>query len=271
MMFVMVSAGHAIGKECVDTRGGSSVYYEETSGKIRILLETAIKKIYRVLFVCALCAVMLSCSSKKLIRQRLDNLAGKEKITVVLVGNSFTGLAWLSDTNSGFTRSIKPELENVFSAKVSLINSSIFDDTFIAVTRRVQEDILSYRPDIVFIMLGWYDANFSGISIEAFRGHVQQLLDTLEAEGIFAVLLTAHGSRDVKSEYDSSVQRLKQFNEIVIWEAGHHNFPAIGVFERMERMRISSREEYRSLFFDSNTINDTGRTFVMKYVLNYFK
>lgn len=215
--------------------------------------------------------VLLSCMTKqRLIREKFRSLNEKEHVSVVLLGNSLSGRRWLSETNSVQGNYLKEHLgELLGSSKISIINSSTPDDTFNSTKRRVQEDVLSYRPDIVILMIGLLDSYLPGLSDDTFRMQVKDLFDILHKHNTFVIVLTAVGFRDVMPGYDSRLDRLSQFNEIIIWEAGSHNFPVIDAGGYLDRLRIWNPKEYRSMFLDEFLLNEKGQEYIMEYVIKH--
>ncbi len=216
--------------------------------------------------------VFSSCMTRKrLIREKFRSLEGKEDVTVVIMGNSLYGIRWLSETNSVQGNFLKKELNDIIDSRISIINTSLPDDTVSSAKRRVQADILSYRPDIVLLMLGFMDANRAGLSKVTYREQLKELYGILKKHDVFVIVLTTTGLRDTNTAYDSRVERLAEFNEITIWEAGHHNFPVIDVATYMDRMRISANDKYRSMFGNDFILNDKGQEYIMAYVIKLIR
>jgi len=214
-------------------------------------------------FILSLC----SCAQRRLIRDRFRNLEGKEEIVVILIGNSFYETRWKAETDSYLRNYLKRELGRIFSGRLSIINSSRPDDTVHSLRLRVQADVLSYRPDLVFLMIGLFDSNTTAMSTTTYREQIKELFGILRKHDIFVIVLSAVGFKDATSIYDSRMERLGEFNEVTAWEAGHHGFPVIDVAEYVERLRLTDTEEYQSLFKDNMRLNEKGQKFVIDYVM----
>jgi len=65
------------------------------------------------------------------------------------------------------------------------------------------------------------------------------------------------------------MERLKKYNEIILWEAGHHEFAVIDVGEYFERLRVSNFDEYYTLFLNELMLNQKGKEYVFDYVFDY--
>ena len=226
------------------------------------------KKHLITLLLLAFFVLCFSCvTTNKLIRNKLQSLGGREDISVVLCGNPFFGDKWKADTVLSHSGYFSYELEKLLESRISLINSSLPADTFLDTKKRAQVDILSFRPDIVFIMLGFVEANLMSISETTFRAHVKELFDILQENKTFTIVLTASGQREDISRNEMRTDRLNRFNEIILWEAGNHNFPVLDVAEYMERLRTTALEEYNSLFMDEYQYNEKGQKYIVDYIL----
>jgi len=219
------------------------------------------------LFLSFLVLFFSSCAQRRLIRERFRNLEGKEEIVVVIIGNSFYETRWKAETDSYLRNYLKQELGRIFTGRLSIINSSRPDDTVHSLRLRVQADVLSYRPDLVFLMIGLFDSNTTAMSTTTYREQIKELFGVLKKHDVFVIVLSAVGFRDATSIYDSRMERLEEFNEVTVWEAGHHGFPVIDVAGYVERLRLTDTEEYQSLFKDNMRLNEKGQKFVIDYVV----
>jgi hypothetical protein len=116
---------------------------------------------YRIFFPALICfAVLFSCwkSDYSRISDTFSLLKGKREVTVVMVGDS---IAEMTAPGAGdtFASRLKPKLAEFLDTRISLINSSRPNQTYDQARRFYQEDILSFRPDVVFVMLGLVDSN----------------------------------------------------------------------------------------------------------------
>jgi len=229
----------------------------------------------RIFTVCLTVYVVLfvaGCMTKKgLIRDHFRNLEGKEHLTVVILGNAFFEPRWQADTNSFLRDYLKREFRDLTDAEVSIINSSLPEDTFADVRRRVDMDIISYRPDLVIMMLGLFDSNRLGLSETTFREQLKELYGILAEHDIFVVVLTTIGFRDAVMLVDDRISRLREFNEMIMWEAGHQGFPVIDIGNRIDHLRETNPDEYQSLFKDQILLNEKGYEYIFSYVMKQFR
>lgn len=226
------------------------------------------KRYLIVLFAAALLVVSSGCTSnRRLIGDRLRAVEGNEKFTVVLIGNSFYETQWRAMTDSHIRQFLKRELSTFIDADISVINSSRAEDAVSDIMRRIQPDVLSFRPSIVLLMIGQFDSNRAGLTEETYREQVKNLFAYCVEHDLFPIVLTPVAYRDAVQMRNELVERLKMFNEITMFEAGHHGFPVIDTFAYVDHLRETNPEEYRSLFKDQIVFSDKGCDYVLSYVV----
>ncbi|MCE5250333.1 SGNH/GDSL hydrolase family protein [bacterium] len=216
---------------------------------------------------CSVCLFFSCQGSRALIREKFETLRNRQEITVVVFGDSISGGRWFSETGTSYASFMKPMMEDVLGCKVSMINSSVADDTYKNAIRRIQEDILSFRPDVVFVMLGFVDSTTSGLYQQVFKKQVEDFMKNLQEHKIFAVILTSTGFRDIENTKDFRYMRLKEFNDIVTYAAALYHYPSIDVCAHMEKVFKTKPDEYRSMFSDPVHLNEKGQIFVAEYIM----
>ncbi|HDY87928.1 MAG TPA: SGNH/GDSL hydrolase family protein, partial [bacterium] len=134
----------------------------------------------------------------------------------------------------------------------------------------IQEDILSFRPDITFIMLGIVDTFTTGLMLSTHRKNIDNFYSILKKDGVFVIILTSTGIRNIRDRNDPRAIRLQEFNDIVRDYARYYRYPVIDVARYMEKLMLSKPDEYRSLFSDSVMLNDKGKKYIAEYIYQRF-
>ncbi len=239
-----------------------------------IIMMMKIIEMKRHIAAVALAAIVVlqtGCAARyDVIRRELNNLAGKENVNVVLVGHAFFSTRWLQETNTPYIQLLKTELSDMLDTTISVVNTSMPGDTVNNVLRRAQQDILSYRPDIVIINLGLFDSIIPAMTKDTYRVQIRDLLTLLKKNGIFVVAVSSTGYKDILQEYDSRLLKLREFNEILLWEAGNLQFPVITIGGHFRHLRNTDLEKYNSMFDDGFRLSDRGRMYIMERILGHF-
>ncbi len=218
--------------------------------------------------IVALLFLIPSCSNR-ILSQRLRALPGKDIFTVVLYGPPLTGGRWIGDTGSAINRRFAGELGDLLGGKVGVINNSDPEATYSTAITHFGELFASYRPDIVILMLGSRDARMTGITSDAYRLYVKELMALFDEHGIFVVVLTGVGYQSFKGGYDRRIERLTEYNQLTIWEAP--NVPVLDVASKMERIRETAPEDFRAMFESEYVLSEEGKQYVFDFLLARFR
>jgi len=221
-------------------------------------------KIY-YLFLCAF--FFMSCQSEELLREQFLSLKGRDELTFIVFGDSISGARGFSETGTSYGSFMKPMLAELLDSRISMIHACKQDDTYKTAIRRIQEDILSYRPDVVFVMLGFADASTRGLIEPIFKKQISIFLEELQDRNVFVIILTTPGFRDILPKGDTGYERLKVFNEMITYSAALHDYPSIDVLSHLDKIWKSDKDEYRSMFSDSVHLNEKGQKYVADYIV----
>ena len=226
---------------------------------------------YLWIFILFLCVLIYSCVTRNaILREHLHSLKSKDEVVVIVFGDSISGGGGLSGTGSSYGSFLKPMLGELFTSRISLLNTSREDESYRFAHRRIQEDILSYRPDIVFVMLGIVDAFTPGLLLSTHKNNVTNFYSILKKEGVFVIVLTTTWLRNINSRDDPRAQRLNEFNDTIRDYARYYQYPVIDVARYMEKLMLTKHDIYRSMFSDSVLLNDKGKKFVADYIYQRF-
>ncbi len=210
--------------------------------------------------------LLFSClTTKKMLQMHFQSLRNKDEIIVVIFGDSISG-GGFSGVGASYGSLLKPKLRDLFKSRISMLISSRPDESYETGYRNIQADILSYRPDIVFVMLGYVDTfNRPGL-FSTHKENINNFYSILKESGTFVIVLTTPGFRDFKSENDQNAERLEEFNNIVMNAARYYHYPFIDVARYLNDVRLTNPDEYRSLFSDSINFNEKGMQYIADHI-----
>lgn len=214
-----------------------------------------------------ICLAVFSCFNDDYLRfqSAFRSFEGKKDVTVVIVGDSMSSPEY-STTGTTYATFLKPKLEKLLGARVSMINSARPGDTIDKISRRIQEDIQSYRPDVVFVMLGMDDSTLPNMYEMNYEEAVGNYFKVLDKEGLFTVVLSSTGYCDKLSENGDLSTRLGEFTEITIYRANAAHLPVIDLADHMEKLKKAKPDEYISMFQDDTRLNEKGQAYVADFI-----
>lgn len=225
------------------------------------------KKSFFKLLILSSFVLFFSClTTNSLLKEHFQSLRSKEEIVVVVFGDSISGSSVLSGVGASYGSFLKPMFGELFKSRISLINSSRPDESYRFAHRRIQADILSFRPDITFVMLGIVDAFTPRMLQSTHKANLDKFFSILKKSRTFVIVLTTTGLKDFMIKDDPRAQMLDGYNEIVRDYARYYHYPLIDVARYMENLRLSKADEYRSLFSGSFMFNEKGNKYIADYM-----
>ena len=116
----------------------------------------------------------------------LAKLAAGESVRIAALGDSLT-YGWMVE--KGYIYFLQEMLKAKYPAATILFtNSGIPGDTAEGGLRRLKEQVIDARPDLVFVQFGLNDA-FSGCPVAQYASSVSRIIDRLQQETTAEVLL----------------------------------------------------------------------------------
>ncbi len=122
------------------------------------------------------------------------DLESGEPLTWVAIGDSIT-----AGTNSPFRYTDRVEeviREHYQNSRITLHNAGVPGDTTAGGLGRLERDVLSHNPDVVFVEFGWNDFK-NGVNPQAFESDLRQLVDQLTAARVPVIYLLTTTQVDV--------------------------------------------------------------------------
>ncbi len=204
-------------------------------------------------------------SDYKLIADTFDALADKQEVSVVVVGDSIS-----SDDKTGggssWGRMLKPMLSDFLDARVSVINSSRPDLTFDMARRYYQEDVFSFRPDVILVMLGMTETA-TGSGTFVVRDTAKNYFDILAKRDVLVIVLTLTGYRDMEPA-GNVAKSVDAVNAEIVRQARLHHFPVIDITDRMRDVQLRSPQAYRNFFENEVFLSEHGSRFVAETIMD---
>jgi lysophospholipase L1-like esterase len=147
---------------------------------------------------------------------------------------------------------------------VNTITTSIGGEQSEQGAKRFKEEVLSYRPDVLFID---YALNDRGIGLERAKVAWEQMITEALAYGTKVILLTP--TPDLKENITSEETNLAKHSEQIRVLAKKYNVGLIDSYALFKE--LSQKQPLEGYMSQNNHINQKGHQFVADAIFEYFK
>lgn len=128
--------------------------------------------------------------------------------TLVCFGDSITADETFFD---GMPR-LTPRLQEMFP-KWKVVNAGVPGDNTFDALNRIEEDVISYKPDFVTVFLGTNDAvSFSQVSLQAYKENLEKIVNHISSD---KVLLISPAPVDEERQRNRTNRVLGQYADVV--------------------------------------------------------
>lgn len=184
-------------------------------------------------------------------RQKL--LAG-EQVRVVCFGDSVTGVYYHTGSRRAYTDMLGIALHRVNRrANVEMINAGISGHTTVNALARIEDDVLSHKPDLVTVMFGLND--MVRVPLDQYRENLLQIVSKCRAIGAEVVLATPN---NVISTGGRPTEKLIEYCDVVREIGREQNVPVCDCYRELEALRTHDEFQWRLLMSDEIHPNMDG-------------
>jgi lysophospholipase L1-like esterase len=194
------------------------------------------------------------------IRPFIDALAAKKHQVLVALGDSNT-------CNTAFTAGGKqwPELlhselrDRYGTQEITLVNAGVSGDAVTEALKRLERDVLRYRPDLTMVCLGSNDAG--RLSDEQFRAGLEEIIERVQAAGSLVVVRTPSPIVEHKpppKHLWGGDATLRAKNAITREVAARRSLPLIDTYEQFWARERAGALDSGALYCDEVHLNAEG-------------
>ncbi|MDA1568455.1 SGNH/GDSL hydrolase family protein [Bacillus cereus] len=154
--------------------------------------------------------------------------------TLVCFGDSITADETFFD---GMPR-LTPRLQEMFP-NWKVVNAGVPGDNTFDALNRIEEDVISYKPDFVTVFLGTNDAvSFSQVSLQAYKENLEKIVNQVSSD---KVLLISPAQVDEERQRNRTNRVLSQYADVVEKVARETGSYFLNVFAEMIQERDYKR------------------------------
>jgi len=182
-------------------------------------------------------------------------LETNKAIRVVALGSSNTDLHWHSLGHFNWFSWVSASLQEWIGRHVTSINQGINGETIEDLLKRIERDVISYKPDITFITIGGNDAN-AGMALDDYRTSLEKIIDKLFKIDCLPILQTYYCP--IYEEMSETFQKFPEYMEIKRTISSERQIPLIDQYKYFSALYQNEKNTYSEIMLDGLHVNPIG-------------
>lgn len=174
---------------------------------------------------------------------------------IIAFGSSNTELHWHSLGHFNWFSWVTASIREWVGRYVTTINQGINGETVKDLLKRIEGDVISYRPDITFITIGGNDAN-SGMSLDDYKAGLEEIIEKLKKIQCLPILQTYYCP--IYEEMSEIFQNFPEFMEIKRTISSEKSIPLIDQYKYFSSLYLNEKSTYAQIMLDGLHINPIG-------------
>ncbi len=220
-----------------------------------------------ITLLCTACSLIVEDPMAPLARR----LLGEKEIRIVFIGDSVTYGVGLISAQKNYIALLKEDLKSLLPDHTLIfINAGRPDENSRTIFDHLEQDVLTYRPHAVVIMLGLNDYLSKRISPYEFDENIQRLIDRLPSH-IGIILATGPSLEFDRKNRASRMLNYDIFMAVLRKTAAELSLPLIDVLNEWEKNRDSLRGKVGDLYSDPAHPNEKGHRLIADTFFRSFK
>ena len=212
-------------------------------------------------------------ANREKINPFIDKLKNKEPVTIVTLGDSNTGNFWFTNGGKQWPEHIQTELRKLYDYQyVMLFNAGICGDTAADGLRRLDRDVIRFKPDLTIVAFASNDAKKR--HKDEFSKDMTAICQRLSKAGSLVVLRTVPPVLELKPNPPhiwKGDKELRLLNQNVATLAQQLHLPFVDIYGLWESLEKEGQLSMSKLMHDEVHTNAEGHALIANQMLELFK
>ena len=193
----------------------------------------------------------------KVLKQIIENwkLEPNKPIRVIGFGSSNTELHWHSLGHFNWFSWLTASLREWIGRHITTINQGINGETVNDLLKRINRDVINFKPDVTFITIGGNDAN-SGMELDEYRAAIEKIIDKLNKIECLPILQTYYCP--IYEQMSEIFQNFPEYMEIKRKICSERQIPLIDQYKYFSALYQNEKHTYSELMLDGLHVNPIG-------------
>jgi len=178
-----------------------------------------------------------------------------KSICVIAFGSSNTELHWHSLGYFNWFSWLTSSFREWIGRHITTINQGVNGETVKDLLKRVDRDVINFRPTVTFITIGGNDAN-SGMPLNEYRAGLEEIIDKLVEIECLPILQTYYCP--IYEEMSETFQKFPEYMEIKRTLSTERQIPLIDQYKFFSALYQNEKNTYSELMLDGLHVNQIG-------------
>ncbi|MFX0010357.1 MAG: SGNH/GDSL hydrolase family protein [Candidatus Hermodarchaeota archaeon] len=174
---------------------------------------------------------------------------------VIAFGSSNTELHWHSLGYFNWFSWVTASIREWVGRHITTINQGINGETVKDLLKRIDSDVISYKPDITFITIGGNDAN-TGMSLDDYKATLEEIIEKLNKIQCIPILQTYYCP--IYEEMSETFQNFPEFMEIKRTLSFETGILLIDQYKYFSSLYLNEKSTYSEIMLDGLHVNPIG-------------
>ena len=176
-------------------------------------------------------------------------------IRIIAFGSSNTELHWHSLGHFNWFSWLTASFREWIGRHITTINQGINGETVNDLLKRLDRDVIDFKPNITFITIGGNDAN-SGMPLDEYRTSLEDIIDKLVNIDCLPILQTYYCP--IYEEMSETFQKFPEYMEIKRTISSERKIPLIDQYKYFSVLYQNEKNTYSELMLDGLHVNPIG-------------
>jgi len=176
-------------------------------------------------------------------------------IRIIAFGSSNTELHWHSLGHFNWFSWLTASFREWIGRHITTINQGINGETVNDLLKRIDRDVINFKPNITFITIGGNDAN-SGMPLDEYRTSLEDIIDKLVNIDCLPILQTYYCP--IYEEMSETFQNFPEFMEIKRTISAERQITLIDQYKFFSALYKNDKNTYSELMLDGLHVNPIG-------------
>ena len=176
-------------------------------------------------------------------------------VCIVGFGSSNTELHWHSLGHFNWFSWLTASFREWVGRQVTTINQGINGETVEDLLKRIDRDVINYKPDITFITIGGNDA-IAGIALDDYKESLEKIIDKLHKIECLPILQTYYCP--IYEQMSETLQKFPEYMEIKRTISFRRQIPLIDQYKYFSALYQNEKNTYSNLMLDGLHVNPIG-------------